>query len=395
MADPLLTSLCTICRIQTPKYRCPRCGTRTCSLTCVKKHKNWSSCNGDRDATAFMPREKLKTDAGIDHDYNFLTKIERCIETAEKILRDEREILPEEKSNPPPHKRARPHKGQSRGRTTLDDSGRKWERSTIQRMRKLDINVASVPYGMTRAKENMTTWNRRTKTINWQVEWLDMTANSSAEGGNRPSPTRLLYKILDETPLHLGFAEAQEYRRQQQLSDKERAQEKALQRREELAKSGQHTKSTAWHAQPAPMQSETDSTWSYSEDHDNRRIAKDLCRFFFLKPRTPSKDPRRLVPLRPREGLATLLPGLDVVEFPTICVLPAGVTTVPDGYVIEKRPEVRNHKKRKGSALVEYGSSSEPSDGEQDEGEPSSDDDTSSSGSDSDMSEWPTTQVQA
>lgn len=356
----------------------------------MTKHKKWSSCNGERDPTIYIPREKLKTDAGIDHDYNFLTKIERSVERAEKILREEREILPEENttSRPPPNKRARLHKGQSRGRVTFEENSRKWDRSSIQRMGQLGIHVSSVPYGMTRAKENKSSWNRRTRTMNWQVEWLEW-KTITFDQDNNPQPSKMLYKILDETPLYIGFAETQEYHRRVQLSDQERAQEKKQKASEKklVTGGGQDVTSTAWSGQEYVIQDSRTAAWNnvISGSYAIEGL-KGRYRFYYLKPRTPSREKHRLVPLRPTENLATILPGLDIVEFPTICVLPANSTAVPDGYVVESRP--RKSKKRQASSLVEYGSEEEgeaADDGLEEQEE--ADDTTSSSGSDSDMSD--------
>ncbi|OTB03505.1 hypothetical protein M426DRAFT_321660 [Hypoxylon sp. CI-4A] len=387
MADPLLTSLCTICHIQAPKYKCPRCGTRTCSLSCVKKHKKWSSCNGERDPTVYIPREKLKTDAGIDHDYNFLTKIERSVERTEKLLREEKDILPQDDaaSRPPPNKRARLHKGRSRGKVTLEENSRRWERNSIQRMRQLGINASSLPYGMTRAKENKTSWNKRTRTMNWQVEWLEWKTVTPSPGNSEPpKPTRMLHKLLDEVPLYVGFAESQEYYRQGLLSSKERAQEKKQKTssaEKKIAEGGQDAATTIWGACDYTMQDPKTTMWVNTSSPISNAIvedSKEKYRFFFLKPRTPSREPQKLVPLRPTENLATVLPGLDIVEFPTICVLPADSTDVPDGYVVESK--LGKSKKRSASGLVEYPSEG---DSEEEEGVIDDDDTTSSSGSDS------------
>ncbi|XP_019714337.1 zinc finger HIT domain-containing protein 3 [Hippocampus comes] len=51
-----MMQLCRVCSEQTPKYRCPACEIRYCSLSCYKKHKD--SClpvkqlihNGTKDA---------------------------------------------------------------------------------------------------------------------------------------------------------------------------------------------------------------------------------------------------------------------------------------------------------------------------------------------------------
>lgn len=335
----------------------------------------------------YVPREKLKTDAGIDHDYNFLTKIERSVERAEKILREEREILPEEdtSSRPPPNKRARLHKGQSRGKVTLEENSRKWDRNSIQRMRQLGIHVSSVPYGMIRAKENKSSWNRRTRTMNWQVEWLEWKTITSEENNSKPS--KMLYKILDETPLYVGFAETQEYHRKVQLSDQERAVEKKQKvwEKKRLTGGGQDGISTAWSGQEYVMQDSRTTAWNdaISGSHAIGGL-KDRHRFYYLKPKTPSREQHKLIPLRPTENLASVLPGQDIVEFPTICVLPANTAAIPDGYVVENRS--KKSKKRQASSLVEYASEEEGEAVDDKLERHGGDDTTSSSGSDSDES---------
>ncbi|KAI0467870.1 hypothetical protein F4859DRAFT_492917 [Xylaria cf. heliscus] len=393
MADPLLTSLCTICHIQEPKYKCPRCGARTCSLSCVKKHKTWSSCNGERDPTVFVALGKLKTDAGIDHDYNFLTKIERSVERAERVLREDREILPQEDFQAPPQKRTRLNKGQSRGRTTVDDGPRKWDRNAIHRLRQLGIHVSSLPYGMTRSKENKSSWNRRTKTINWQVEWLFFDSERSTTTENAPQPKRILHKALDETSLCVAFAEALEYDRQQRLTDHERAEEKkALRKQRESEQWPQDPTTSMWQDSLYPMQNQTTGSWGDLASVDDLYTAKNKYRFFFQKPKNPSGEPQRLLPLDASEGLAAVLPGREIVEFPTIYVLSANTTSLSEAYIIEKADTKKLVKKRKASTLVNYESGAESS---EDDGQvmehgaeaETSDDTTSSSGSDTDMSD--------
>lgn len=392
MADPLLTSLCTICRVEAPIYKCPRCGTRTCSLSCVKKHKNWSSCNGERDPTVFITLDKLKTDAGIDHDYNFLTKIERSVERAERVLREDRDILPQ-KDTEPPRKKTRFNKGQSRGRTTVGDGSRQWNRGAIQRMRELRIRVSSVPYGMTRSKENKTTWNNRTRTINWQVEWLlfDTEPLKTADGNARHK--RMLYKALDETPLYIAFAEALEFDRQRQLTDRERAEEKkALRKQQAPGRQPQEPSTSTWQKSVWLMQNHTNGAWdSHMEGVGDPRTAKHKYQFFFPRPKNVSGGPRRLVRLDASDTLANLLSGQEIIEFPTIHVSPAGVTGFGEGYTIEEKEKRELPRKRKASVLVDYRSGAESpveEDGqimEQDIEAHTSDDTTSSSGSDTDM----------
>lgn len=75
-----------------PKYTCPGCTARTCSLPCVKKHKQRASCSGKRDPTKYVKSSQLLTAAGIDHDYNFISGIERDIAKKDQSSFDRKSI---------------------------------------------------------------------------------------------------------------------------------------------------------------------------------------------------------------------------------------------------------------------------------------------------------------
>ncbi|KAK7977922.1 zinc finger domain-containing protein [Apiospora saccharicola] len=437
MADPLLTSLCGICHMREPKYKCPRCHANTCSLPCVKKHKKWSSCNGERDPTVYMPPSQLRTDAGIDHDYNFLTKIERSLEQTEKLLIHERGILPDlsqqqndhRSHHGPPHKKARLNKGQSRGRTTLDGGSRSWARAALGRLRALDITVKHQPYGMNRPKNNTTSFNKRTQTINWQVEWCFFDPSTSTENSTL-QPEKLLNKTLDSVPIYLGYADCREFLRRSQMSKKEKEQERKQKQSDDAAEvedddtndsnaipGGQDWENSTWAAVAAPVQGK-DGCWhrmmvggpkKTSDRQMRAETTKDEYQFYYHVPGTPSREDQKLIPIHPDETLASVLSGLEVLEFPSIYVTPAGMR-LPPGYRRANRPTKNNNnnnnsssnsrggvwvpQKRKGEVLVEYGSSEEEgeiaddNDAEEELGSDiglvPEDDTTSSSGSDSD-----------
>jgi hypothetical protein len=52
-------NLCTSCHTATAKYRCPRCETRTCSLSCVQTHKSQTGCSGKRDRTGYVSMKEF------------------------------------------------------------------------------------------------------------------------------------------------------------------------------------------------------------------------------------------------------------------------------------------------------------------------------------------------
>ncbi|KAF4445445.1 Box C/D snoRNA protein 1 [Fusarium austroafricanum] len=325
MADPLLTSLCGICHISTPKYKCPRCGTRTCSLACIKKHKAWSECTGERDATAYVAPSKLRTPAGVDHDYNFLHGIERSVERAEKLLVEERGIVQEEELRPLTVQEVKWKPGRDgRKRKVLvtrllrEAKGRTFERFLAARLKKLNITIMCAPMGMARQKENHTTLNRRTNRINWQVEWMAFEDVPNAE----PNKVRILSKVMDDVPLYEAY--------HTMLEEQQRVK-------------GQQTKKIPRTGLDGQVQDSANSTWSsgsfalqdpftgaWTSHHDTEpgmwpseklQTRKRQFQFFLAKFRTPSDKPSVVTKLNPEDCLRAILRDTRVLEFPTIWVL--------------------------------------------------------------------------
>lgn len=125
------------------KYCCPRCSSRTCSLPCQKRHKQWASCSGLRDPAAYVKRSDLATPKGIDHDYNYLTSIERQIDTAERDCESRGILLFDESAK---RKRSQPVKGA----VALENA-----------IKQCRVVVDRAPKGMSRQKQNATYWDKR------------------------------------------------------------------------------------------------------------------------------------------------------------------------------------------------------------------------------------------
>ncbi|GJQ14440.1 hypothetical protein GpartN1_g6231.t1 [Galdieria partita] len=63
------------------KYKCPSCGTRTCSLICVKTHKEQTGCDGKRQKIQFVPMTQY-TEETFLNDYTFLEQVHRASSAA-------------------------------------------------------------------------------------------------------------------------------------------------------------------------------------------------------------------------------------------------------------------------------------------------------------------------
>jgi hypothetical protein len=122
--------------INKSKYRCPGCSARTCSLSCYKRHQQWAQCSGQRDPTKFVKKSQLVTPAGIDHDFNFLTGIERNIEKAEKGLTDN-------------------HVGDlSTPRSWSQQQSSQKGQTNYQQLESAGVRIIRAPKGLSRQKEN-------------------------------------------------------------------------------------------------------------------------------------------------------------------------------------------------------------------------------------------------
>ncbi|KAK4962117.1 Box C/D snoRNA accumulation, partial [Elasticomyces elasticus] len=149
--QPLLSELCTVCYVHPPKYRCPaHPQARTCSLACSKKHKSRASCNGARDPGAYLKKSQIATPAGIDHDYNFLSGVERAFDRAERSAQE---------------------KG-----VQVHDARKTWVNDGSAMAKYLSANgivVDRAPKGMSRERANKSQWNSKKKSIIWTVEFIE------------------------------------------------------------------------------------------------------------------------------------------------------------------------------------------------------------------------------
>ena len=132
---------CYSSHVKPYKYRCPRCSALTCSLPCIKRHKQWAQCNGLRDPTVYVKQKDLATPKGIDHDYNYLTSIERELDHAEREATSRGVVLAE-----------------TSDRKTNKKKG---EASLEAAFEKCGAVVIKAPKGMSRSKQNETGLTKR------------------------------------------------------------------------------------------------------------------------------------------------------------------------------------------------------------------------------------------
>ncbi|MCJ1288006.1 Box C/D snoRNA protein 1 [Xylographa opegraphella] len=310
---PLLTDLCTICH-STPKYRCPRCSARTCSLACSQRHKQWTQCSGVRNPAAYRKRHELTDPKNFDQDYNFISAIERGIDSAARTVAARGVPLP------PTSKRDGPLKGEVNLRQALERSG---------------VVVERAPVGMVRSLQNRTSWNRKFVTsapqpssvlqqqpltnpppfsqrcISWTIEWI--TADGSTRLGTCAETQTLPHAFAQ----HSAAAAPPAKKRKPSKRDADRCDTI------ETSKSGTRTSPpTALPSTTAPPPSASSSVLPMT--------APPSFSFYLHIPSPPPHPPLLLLPLSPSRPLATLLRARRVREFPTVYVLPYAPEELPE-----------------------------------------------------------------
>ncbi|GFF26230.1 putative box C/D snoRNA protein SPCC613.07 [Aspergillus udagawae] len=352
--DTLLSDLCTICHINPPKYRCPRCSTRTCSLPCSRRHKLWSQCSGVRDPAAYLKRSELASESAFDRDFNFITKIERSLERAEREAEDrgislngttaadpavlglEHELGQDGPDAEAGRKRKRPEQG----------GFVKGEAAFLRGAQNAGVSVIRAPRGLSRNKANASKWNPkyvsflggggggddvddagvltvyRHKCLSWTVEWITADGKKVTRNCLESCTLADAYDRIYPQPKERAGETVQKLGKDDQTleSTGDRGQEP------EPASKEQPTQSETVEPLPAAPtgQSATESTPdqpSGSSESKHEIIPHRGVSFYLHRPRTATKQPV-LIPLSPSMTFTTALRDRAVLEFPTIYALP-------------------------------------------------------------------------
>ncbi|KAK2812906.1 hypothetical protein FQN50_000927 [Emmonsiellopsis sp. PD_5] len=346
-----LSQLCTICHINPPKYKCPRCLTPTCSLPCSKRHKIWSQCSGVRDPAAYLKRKELATPSAFDRDFNFISGIERFVERAERgAERRGVELRRDEVGG------GDDGEGDRRRKRVRKEQPVKGEVALMRGLETARVMVIRAPRGMSRAKMNLTGWNKKWRCLSWTVEWVVVDDGGEGRRGiSKCLETTRVREAFERSSLAKGMGGGNDMGRGKGRETGEgggdmlpppppppqpqpstitiQNEPTPADSRDERARSPtalSHTlspepepKPTTTQPNPQPSASEPDQKHTHT--------------FYLHRPQTPSHLPV-LIPI-PHPSTTTLTHALReraVLEFPTFYVLPWTPDALPaDRFVLE------------------------------------------------------------
>lgn len=338
-----------------PKYRCPRCKTQTCSLSCYKRHQQRASCNGQRDPAAYLKRSEWATPSGIDRDYNYLKSVERHVDSTGKEVR-ERGIATSDS-----------RRGGERGAASNKKVSKSWiPGSALQNyLSENNIMVEKAPTGMSRQKANLTRVTHKGNVM-WTVEWVDMDGKKSID--DECSEGRQINDLWIEVSAKRLNAEKGKKRKRetekQSVPQKSSVQAGEQQTSEDAStlpsraepESIDHSSTIADHRttelvsqKPGGLPSDEPAGElacdpSNAVENKTEQLEKSLEDetpatseyFYLLKPFTASKS-NVLIPIDSSGRLTDCLKGQTVLEFPTVYVLPNAPDALPAGFMLEER----------------------------------------------------------
>ncbi|KAL1584053.1 hypothetical protein WHR41_08111 [Cladosporium halotolerans] len=342
-----LAELCSICYTEKPKYRCPRCKTQTCSLTCYKRHQQRASCNGQRDPAAYLKRSEWATPSGIDRDYNYLKSVERHVDRTGQDVR-ERGINTRQPG------RGGPERGSAGNRKV----SKAWmPGSALQKyLTENDVRVEKAPVGMSRQKTNLTRVTHKGNVM-WTVEWIEGDGRKSVDDDS--SEGRPIKDLWGEVMAKRLNAEKGKKRKREaekqpalpkpsaQEAEQGQPNEAELQQLQPSQAETNHDQQTSIPAGETPNEPLTDpdsnppKSAEQTQDESNRPEEKmedarpgKSEHFYLVKPFTASKA-TVLVPINADQTLTACLKRQTVLEYPTIYVLPEAADALPEGFQLE------------------------------------------------------------
>lgn len=281
-----------------------------------------------RNPAAYLKISDLATPAGIDHDYNYLTSIEREFDKAESQLESNGLRL----ENETKHSR-QPHKGEVHLRNGLE---------------KARVTVTKAPKGMSRNKTNTTRWSKAFRCLEWTVEWVHPDSARELGQCREDSSMQALYEAFLKTKNSRSTKRKGGYTNRG--SKKKAKEEDAHDLASPSAAAGDGTSGLARDAgENASGSVRANTSASNADDNCNSEHissppGSNNMTFYLHTPSLPSRT-QVLAPLSSDATLSNCLQDRLVLEYPTIYVFEARADKLlPDGFITEEEFFKRSRK---------------------------------------------------
>lgn len=285
--DTLLASSCSICHLNPIKYTCPRCSTHTCSLACVRKHKQWAQCSGLRDPAEYRKRAELATASSIDKDFNFIAGVERTLSRAEATNSDKGiDLAPARSAKYADHRPRLEIEIESRG-----------------------VKVVRAPKGLSRSRNNKTSWASNVKAVMWTVDWLEEDDKKVTGQALESKDLKELYMLATGRINRKG-------------------KKRAIQTNSETHAKRRKSDATSIGAQEDAVHKVVGKPETVDSTDESKRVQNSAAvadhdldgQFFYLHKPDTSSSLKCLIPVATDQSLRQILKGRVVFEYPTFYI---------------------------------------------------------------------------
>lgn len=210
-------------------------------------------------------------------------------------------------------------------------------------LQNVGTTIIKAPNGMSRNLENATTWSKKQRCMNWQVEWI-----READAGGR-----VLSKSIERWPISDIYSAILEDERKKNMTPMEKTAEKKRKAEEMKDRQAKRAKSDGWSIfdiSAISISQDPDSgAWKLSSHNPISQPDQGLTcrpqslsrkldpkyRFYLHRPKTQSSYPKVLVPVDSAQSLTEVLRNRTVLEFPTIYVFETGPDELPASFMLE------------------------------------------------------------
>lgn len=294
----------------------------------------------------------MATPSGIDHDYNFISGIERAVIKTDEQLRAKNIGAGIDRLRPNRHGQL----GTYQPRSSDDRS------ALARRLEERRVIVEKAPLGMSRQRSNRSRILKKwvtevapsstkantilSKQLLWTVEWL------------MHDDTCHLDEVLEDVPISLAYSQLMqrkankaykaEKRKREVKPDDETSVLRTLPQPPQATGEDVHSHDAISQAQAAGAEERVDLAASdvddakpqSAQDSEGNSPAQSLTvvpsdvHFYLVKPQTRGSR-HVLIPLQPEDTLETCLGQQVVLEFPSIQVLPQSAEQLSGRYVLE------------------------------------------------------------
>ena len=283
-----------------------------------------------RNPAAYLKISDLATPAGIDHDYNYLTSIEREFDKAESQLESNGLRL----ENDTKHSR-QPLKGEVHLRNGLD---------------KARVTVTKAPKGMSRNKTNTTRWSKPFQCLEWTVEWVHPDGARELGQCREDSSIQALYEALLKVRNYRSTKRKGGYTHRGTKKIAKEHEAHNLATPSAAAGEGTSRQATGFGEDasgleiPKPSALKPDD--NCSGEHISSPPAPTTMAFYLHTPSLPSRN-QVLAALSPDATLSNSLQDRLVLEYPTIHVFNQSADdSLPDGFTTEEEYFKTSRKER-------------------------------------------------